>query len=221
MKDKNSYDDFLIRHLSMIVAPIAKTFGSRCEVVLHDLRQLERSVIRIENGHVTGRAVGSSVLSGRSGDQGLKLLTERAKEDLLINYSSKSYDGKSLKSTTIVFRNTKNDPIAALCINVDITDLVSAGSVLNEIVRVDNGNENKASLDEDIMETVTSMITNEIDNYPSSVRAMKKNDRLQIVRKLHDQGVFSTKNAIRIVANRLNVSKHAIYSYLDEIKSLT
>jgi predicted transcriptional regulator YheO len=219
MKNKDSIDDFLLQRLSIIVAPIAKTFGSRCEVVLHDLRQLERSVIRIENGHVTGRTVGSSVLSLRAGDKGFKLLKEKGKEGILINYSSKSHDGKLLKSTTIIIRNKNNDPIAALCINIDITDLASAFSFLNDLGKVDSGNANKTSFDEDISETVTRMITNEINNYPCSVRAMRKSDRLKIVKTLHDQGVFATKNAIKIVANSLNVSKHAIYSYLDEIRS--
>jgi predicted transcriptional regulator YheO len=221
MKDKETYDDFLIRQLLILVAPIANTFGSRCEVVLHDLRRPQRSVIEIKNGHVTGRTIGSSLLSGRSGDKAFKLLKGKADEDLLTNYSSKSHDGKLLKSTTVLFRNKKNDPVAALCINVDITDLTSASSILNEMVKIDNQKEHKTSFDEDILETVTTMISNEVDTYPCSVRAMKKNDRLQIVRELNNQGVFVTKNAIKIVASRLNVSKHAIYGYLDEIKSLS
>ena len=42
-----------------IVEGIAKTFGKNCEVVLHDFSNLQSSIIAIENGHVTGRSVGS------------------------------------------------------------------------------------------------------------------------------------------------------------------
>ena len=38
---------------------IATQFGSNCEVVVHDLsRHPDHSIVAIENGHVTGRAVG-------------------------------------------------------------------------------------------------------------------------------------------------------------------
>ena len=39
---------------------IAGQFGSNCEVVIHDLRgdDHSHSIIAIENGHVTGRAIG-------------------------------------------------------------------------------------------------------------------------------------------------------------------
>ena len=39
---------------------IAVQFGSNCEVVVHDLEtnDPERSIVAIENGHVTGRSVG-------------------------------------------------------------------------------------------------------------------------------------------------------------------
>ena len=39
---------------------IAAQFGSNCETVVHDLETSDpaRSIIAIENGHVTGRAVG-------------------------------------------------------------------------------------------------------------------------------------------------------------------
>ena len=39
---------------------IASKFGPNCEVVVHDLatNDPERSIVAIENGHVTGRKVG-------------------------------------------------------------------------------------------------------------------------------------------------------------------
>ncbi len=39
---------------------LAKQFGDNCEVVLHDLTStdIEHSVVLVENGHVTHRAVG-------------------------------------------------------------------------------------------------------------------------------------------------------------------
>ena len=73
--------DFLIESLKIVVDAIARTFGPRCEVVLHDLRDLDRSIIKIENGHVTGRSVGGAIT-----DKGLRDLRSGCKDSLFINY---------------------------------------------------------------------------------------------------------------------------------------
>jgi len=40
-----------------------------------------------------------------------------------------------------------------------------------------------------------------------------------VVKVLNDQGVFAAKGAVKILAGKLNVSKHTIYSYLGEIRT--
>jgi predicted transcriptional regulator YheO len=217
LKPKSHIDDFLLEKLSLIVSPLAKTFGTRCEVVLHDLRQLDRSIIKIEHGHVTGRSVGGSIIDGRAGDKGLKLLKGETPKDTFVNYESKSMYGKTLKSTTILIKNQKRETIGALCINIDIEDLLSSSLILNDFCKTEDDNKNAKSLEEDIIETVKKMIHNEIEHYPCSVSAMKKSDRVNIVSKLYAQGVFAAKGAVKIVANKLNVSKYAIYNYLEDI----
>ena len=48
--------EFLLR----LAKGLARQFGPNCEVVVHDLasNDPERSIVAIENGHVTGRKVG-------------------------------------------------------------------------------------------------------------------------------------------------------------------
>lgn len=44
-----------------VVRCIAAQFGNQCEVVLHDLSQgYESTIVAIENGHITGRKVGTA-----------------------------------------------------------------------------------------------------------------------------------------------------------------
>ncbi|MCG8377481.1 MAG: PAS domain-containing protein [Chlorobiales bacterium] len=211
--------DSILSLLTPLVKALADTFGSRCEVVLHDLRHLDRSVVKIENGHVTGRKDGSSVLDGRWGDKGLKLLKSGTKEDALVNYSSQSSDGKPLKSTTVLFRDRKGEAVAALCINFDLSDLMGAGQVLGELCLTGKTNDIDETHSEDIVYAIRAMIDNEVEKYPCSVAAMKKQDRVAIVSRLYEQGVFGAKGAVKDVAKKLHVTKYTIYSYLEEIKS--
>ena len=66
--------------LKTVVDGIAGTFGPRCEVVLHDLSTLDHSIIKIANGHVTGRTIGGSIT-----DQGLRQLRSDDKNNLMLN----------------------------------------------------------------------------------------------------------------------------------------
>ena len=47
----------LIEFYTRLAHGLAVQFGSNCEVVVHDLqgKDIEHSIIAIENGHVTGR----------------------------------------------------------------------------------------------------------------------------------------------------------------------
>ena len=58
-----------------------------------------------------------------------------------------------------------------------------------------------------------------LNNYPIPVKLMEKEDKLQIVKRLDEKGVFLVKGAIDHVATILGVSRYTIYNYLDETRS--
>jgi predicted transcriptional regulator YheO len=216
-KKEDLGDDFIIERLSLIVKAIAKTFGNYCEVVLHDLRQLETSVVAIEHGHVTGRKIGSSVTN-----LALKSFREIRKnmtDDILLNYKTATKNGKTLKSTTVLIRNKKDVPVAALCINLDVTQIQTAFSVINELCQTtEKETQVTETFEKDINNTISTIIDEVVSTSGIPLPVMRKKDRLKIVAGLDEQGVFLVKGAIKAVASKLGVSKFAVYSYLDEIR---
>jgi predicted transcriptional regulator YheO len=211
-------DDFLIASLRPLVRVIAKTFGSRCEVVLHDLRDLERSIIKIENGHVTGRKVGGSIT-----DQGLKLLREAPNDDMLLSYQSVTNDGRPLKSSSIIFRNQKRKPIAAICINFDISDIHNFNLAVEDIFGISNEAGDRAPFEtfqSDIASTMNEMADSVIRKSGKAIPLSNKKDRIEIINSLEDQGFFLTKGAVKFMARKLGVSKYTVYNYLDEVRAL-
>ena len=64
----------LLKAFCPVVDCIADLFGSNCEVVLHDITQPEKSIVKIRNGHVTGRKVGDPLT-----DLGLKMIKDAEK----------------------------------------------------------------------------------------------------------------------------------------------
>jgi predicted transcriptional regulator YheO len=187
-------------------------------VVLHDLRDLERSIIKIENGHVTGRKVGGSIT-----DQGLKLLREAPNDDMLLSYQSVTNDGRPLKSSSIIFRNQKRKPIAAICINFDISDIHNFNLAMEDIFGISNEAADRAPFEtfqSDIASTMNEMADSVIRKSGKAIPLSNKKDRIEIINSLEDQGFFLTKGAVKFMARKLGVSKYTVYNYLDEVRAL-
>ena len=89
--------------LSRLAKGIAKEFGSKCEVVVHDLESKDpnSTIVAIENGEVSGRKLGDGpsnvVLKALNSDP------EQLHDKLA--YLTKTEDGKVLRSSTIFYRN--------------------------------------------------------------------------------------------------------------------
>jgi predicted transcriptional regulator YheO len=212
-----SKQDFLFESLKIVVDAIAKTFGSRCEVVLHDLRDLDRSIIKIENGHVTGRTTGGSIT-----DKGLRDLRSGSEASVLINYPSTTKEGRRLKSTTMIFRNEKKVPIAAICINFDVTDIMSFNALIEDIFSISEEPDQDVrveTFETDIVVTLSEVADEIIRKSGKAIPSMGKEDKIEVVRQLEEQGLFLIKGAIKLIAGKLNISKFTIYNYLDQIRS--
>jgi predicted transcriptional regulator YheO len=220
IRRKTSKEIFLIESLKILVDGIARTFGPRCEVVLHDvrnLRNLDHSIVKIANGHVTGRTIGGSI-----SDRGLRDLRSGRERDLFINYASVTKDGRHLKSSTILFRSDAGKPIAALCINFDVTDIVSLNTVIQEIFAISEELEQAEPAETfavDMFSTLNEIADRTIRKTGKVIPSMGREDKIEIVRQLEDQGFFLIKGAIKFIAARLRVSKFTIYNYLEQIRS--
>ena len=108
-----------LQFLLTLAKGIASQFGPNCEVVVHDLatNDPERSIVAIENGHVTGRKAGD-------GPSHVVLEALRGNPEQLhdhLSYLTRTKDGKILKSTTIYIRDDDGAPIGIFGINYDIT----------------------------------------------------------------------------------------------------
>lgn len=221
-KKRTSKDAFLIESLKTVVDGIGKTFGARCEVVLHDLRHIknyEHSIIKIINGHVTGRTVG-----GPLSDRGLKDIKSGTGWDLSINYASKTREGRLLKSSTMVFRNERGKPIASLCINFDIADILSLNAVIQDIFGFQDDIQNiepVESFSRDAVATLSDVADKIIRRSGKTTTSMGRQDKIEVVRQLEEQGFFLIKGSIKLIAGKLMVSKYTVYNYLEYIRSQT
>lgn len=187
--------------------------GERYEVILHDLSKLESSIVGIE-GNVTGRGVGGPATN---------FLLHQLKEHGdgapdCINYQNTLPDGRVLRSTTIFIRDDEGAIIGSLCVNQDMTDFIVANKLLHELVAFESEGEAapRETFAQEIGEVMEAMISDEIERMDKPVAYMNKDDKLHLVARLEDKGIFTVKNAVEYVAERLGVSNFTIYNYLKE-----
>lgn len=207
--------------LAGISDPLAQALGKGCEVVVHDLTNLENSVYAIAGG-VTGRSVGAP-------PTGLLLrhVVDGAAEHA-IGYRTELPGGRSGRSSTIIIRNPRTDEaVAALCLNIDITNLEQAQGLLRSLL--DTGTDGASSephaearppreaFPHTVNELTTRLVTEVIEAAGVPVHLMKKAHKVEVVAELDRRGVFQVKEAVEEVANSLQVTRFTIYNYLNEL----
>ena len=95
---------------------LGSVLGPDYEVVLQDLSNINHSVIAIENGHISGRTIGSPLASAVFQMLSSKVYEE---DDFIANYKGVAENGHILRSSSMFIKDSNGNPIGLLCINFD------------------------------------------------------------------------------------------------------
>jgi len=199
---------------------IADIIGSHCEVLLHDIVDVENSVIAIRNGYISGRYLGCPLT-----DLGFKLLENKARltENALVNYRSRNDNGDNLISSTYYIKDKKGELIGMLCVNIlnspdhqinKIPTNFPLTALFNNVTRLDDNEEITESLSTSLDNVVDTAINNLIAKYKISAERMSIEEKITLVQELGENGIFKIKGAITKVAATLKTSESTIYRYL-------
>jgi predicted transcriptional regulator YheO len=213
---RNTSTDDYLSILLPIMRGIRQTFGRHCEVVLHDFRDPEHSIVQIE-GDVTNRKRSGSVTQ-----IGLAVIAEGNAAQDRINYITRTPRGRVLKSSTVVLRDNNDRVFGALCINFDITELRMLGSALDGLIDSDSDTEPQPiAFVDDVGKVISAVIDEEEIALGRPIDRMTKQDRLSILHALDRRGIFSLQRSVPCVAEYLQISRATVYTYLEEIRSGT
>ncbi|MDR0651734.1 MAG: PAS domain-containing protein [Synergistaceae bacterium] len=193
---------------------IAEVVGPNSEVVLHDTSDLEKSLVVIRNGSLSGREAGS-----RMSEFAREILSEgkRTGKQFISNYLGKSYGGgKLLKASTFFIRDDNDEIIGMIGINTDLSALSEVHRILGQMLEVGEMGENSEPDGEraSIRKTALSVIDEVIGAMGIDPMRMTIVEKKNIVCELNEQGVFLLKGTVAEVASRLDVSEQTIYRYL-------
>ena len=200
-----------------LVEPLCRALPESGEVVLHDLSKLPNSIIAVA-GSVTGR---------EPGDAATNLLLETVASRDFTNksgYETRLSDGRRLRSSTTFLPDLQGKPMAALCINIEM----SPWEIMRDAAALALGETNRERpkavtgpeiFMRDINDLATFLIKNAISAIGVPVDLMHKRHKIAVVKELSQRGLFTMRSAVDTVAEALNTTRFTIYNYLHELAS--
>lgn len=194
-----------------LIKGIAAQFGDQCEVIIHDYDQpYEKTIVAIENGHVTGRKIG---------DCGTNLMLEvlkgASKAGDKYNYLTQTKDGKVLRSTTIYIRDGDEKVIGSICINFDITNFMLAEKTIQTITNNTTEEVNEV-ISNDVNEILDRLIKESLNYVGVPVAAMTREDKIKGLKYLEQKGALLIKKSGDKIARYYDISKYTLYNYLEQ-----
>jgi len=193
---------------------MADYMGEGYEIILHSLQNLDRSVIKIINGHYTGREEGAPIT-----DLALSMLSKIAesKEIKSLCYFTKDKAGVTLKSTTIPIVGENDRIIGLLCINFHTE--ISFSKMLSAFMPT---SDNSTQIMENFTDNVDNLISTALEEARNKVLPNPKisaaNKNKEIINNLYQKGIFNIKDSVLKISQILNISKNTVYLHIRNLE---
>lgn len=198
--------------LARVARAAVATLGPECEVVVHDIRNPEHSVVAI-SGELTGRTVGAPVPD----PEFLPVAVDAKREDVL-RRTAITPSGRELISSTVWVRDTHGQAVGALCFDVDVSGLRQARDLIQRHIGIDvPATRPLPTFASSLAEFTRTAVGTALAEGARQGR-LRKAERSRVVRHLHSQGVFALRGSVDAVAAELGVSRASIYADLKELQ---
>ena len=203
--------------LKQLAHGLAIQFGSSCEIAIHDLKtkDLEKSIVYIENGHVSNRQTGD-------GPSGIVLETLQSDPSTIhdkLSYLTKTEDGRILKSSTFYIRDDDGSISYIFSLNYDITAFTAASTAIQSLIATkdnlpDLTGDSPRQITHNVNELLDLLIEQAVAKVGKPVAMMNKDDKVAVVQYLDHAGAFLITKSGDKVSSYLGISKFTPYSYM-------
>lgn len=193
-----------------IAEMIAKLFYPFAECVVHDV--MENKIVAIFNSFSCRNMGDESCLDGA------------VFQSLIIGpYSKCNYDGRKLKSMSVVLKNAQQEAVGLLCVNVDVSVFDHCQAMLSGFLNVGScaeiSTESNELFKNDWYEKINTYIQDYCREHQLPITALSRAHKRSLVNALQSAGALDAKHATQYVANALNISRASVYNYLKQGES--
>ena len=204
-------DKAILNSYIAVAEGTAEFWGENCEVVIHNLSRLDASVMKIVNGHLSGRQTGApisevtlSFVNKMLANPGLRHVT----------YFAKNKRGEAFKASISAIEGENSNIIGLFCINFYLTaSLLSLLQNFTPSTKTENDN-----ISETFVENAEELMLNALEEAKKSVydnlSISSSNKNKEIVSILYQKGIFNLKDSVITIANHLGISKNTVYMHI-------
>lgn len=203
------YEQMLVRYYATADA-IAELLRPHAEVVVHDART--GRIAHIANAF-SKRVVGDlSLIDG--GDE------LESQGPFFGPYEKEHVDGRSFRSITVLIKDFEDETIGYLCVNLDLAPFEGVRKAVETLLQFSQREIQPASLfAKDWREQINGVTAHYLREKSCTLGALTKADRIALVARIDEAGLFEARGAAEYMARQLEVSRAALYRYLAEARS--
>jgi predicted transcriptional regulator YheO len=215
-KNLKSSNHQIFEHYIRVGEIIAEKFSPYLEVIIHDLKDPEHSIIAIFNNHITGRKIGDG-----TSDIGYKKLANKL-PDKIVNYENTSPSGAKLKSSTLTIRNGHGKIIGSMAFNFDLTPFENVQEFFNTITKT-----SKSKLDDfpkqeqffvwSVRDDLEQALNKYIIANGLQGKVLTRKDKLNVVVLMKKEGHIKKRGAMSILSELLAITRPTLYKYLKDL----
>ncbi len=185
---------------------ISALMHPHAEVVVHDITI--QQIAYLANNY-SNRDVGApSLMDEIDFAEGDKLLGP---------YRKVNWDGKVLKSISIVMNGSNGKPEALICINLDMSEMERMHQVLGLMLGAPVENEQVDALfQDDWYDRINLSIQEWLHAQNLNLQSLNRTEKRDLVIALEDKGAFQGQGSATYVARCLGLGRATVYKYLKE-----
>ena len=218
VKNLKTANDHIFDHYTRVGEIISEKFSPYLEVIIHDLRNPEHSIIAIFNSHITGRKIGDG-----TSDIGYKKLANEL-PDKIVNYENKSHSGSKMKSSSLTIRDEHNKIIGSMAFNFDLAPFENIQEFFNTITKTNISQLGDFPKQEQFfMWDIRDELEQELNKYIIANRlqgkALTKKDKLNVVSIMNKRGHIKKRGSVSILSELLAITRPTLYKYIKDIDS--
>lgn len=198
-----------IKRYINIAEAISKLLHPFAEVVLHDL---DKDYIEAIFNPFSKREVGDP-----SYLEEIKFKQDNPRDSIIGPYDKLNYDGRKLKSISIIIPDDQGKVVGFLCINLDVSMFEKAQSVLSAFLTTpESSPENKDLFKNDLYERINHFVQKHCLEHNLSLEHLNREQKQSLILTLQQEGALEGKNAAQYIARTLGLSRASVYNYLKE-----
>ena len=208
-KNTISHNAKLLSRYQNFCDAIATLFFPYVEVIIHDLGV--QSVIYITN-NISKRELGDA--------SALDNIEFSRDESVFGPFEKLNWDGRRIRSVSIILRDDDGQPIGVICLNFNISVFDQARDALDMLIKGIQTIPQPAKLfQDDWQERINTFMHHWLQSNSLSLSTLNREHKRSLVHALYEEGAFNGKSSANYVANVLDMGRATVFKHLKDIKT--